>query len=44
MPIRRLKRRYEIEVCLDLKLEKWMPVVKVGEKYKEITRKYDKAL
>lgn len=34
MPIRRLKKRYEIEVCLDLKQDRWVPIVKVGEQYK----------
>jgi hypothetical protein len=33
MPLRRIKKRYEIEVCLDLSLDRWIPLIKVCEQH-----------
>lgn len=44
MPLRRIKQRYEIEVCLDLNQERWVHLYKVCEQYKQVNRRYIKAL
>ena len=44
MPLRRVKRRYEIEVCLDLKTLNWVNLIDVSNKYSEINKKFAKQL
>ena len=44
MPLRRIKQRYEIEVCLDLNQDRWVHLYKVCEQYKQVNRRYIKAL
>lgn len=44
MPLRRIKRRYEIEVCLDMGEERWVQLIKVCEQQKQIQKRYQKAL
>lgn len=39
MPIRRLKKRSEIEVCLDYKDQHWEPLYKLSQAYEKIMKK-----
>lgn len=44
MPLRRIKKRYEIQVCLDVGLENWVDLVEVSEKYNKIMKRHNRAL
>lgn len=44
MPLRRLKKRFEIEVCLDLATERWVPLIKVCQQYQQVMKRRSKAL
>lgn len=44
MPLRRLKKRKPIEVCLDLGENHWTNLIDVSDKYKGIMRAYKKRL
>ena len=44
MPIRRIKKRYEIQVCLDLGLESWVDLVEVSDQYNRIVKRHNRAL
>lgn len=43
MPIKRIKKRYPIQVCLDLQQEKWVDLVKVCEKHLRIVKRHEDA-
>lgn len=44
MPLRRLKKRFEIEVCLDLATERWVPLIKVCQQFQQVMKRRSKAL
>lgn len=40
MPLRRIKRRFEIEVCLDMGEGTWVQLIKVCEQQKQIQKRH----
>lgn len=44
MPLRRIKKRYEIEVCLDMGEERWVNLIDVSDKFSVLSKKIAKHL
>lgn len=44
MPLRRVKKRYEIEVCLDMGEARWVNLVDVSNRQAQIVKKFNRAL
>jgi hypothetical protein len=44
MPLRRIKKRYEIEVCLDMGEQRWVNLIDVSNKFSVLSKKIAKQL
>lgn len=42
MPLRRIKKRYEIEVCLDMGEQRWVNLIDVSNKFSQLSKRFAK--